>query len=338
MSPLGVSGFAPSNAERTASDEASDGWMSSFTAEFDKCRPYRLLRGSATIARVAARTSTRCCLTAMRISSLEVGSGRIPRVQPATFAGLTSDSRWIIGTAATAAMRKNMFPKLRWTATGTGLLVTNRQAHANRLARARKATMHPHRFHVRGAHCDGALQSQTHEPMARARVARRRHAPRAHRRLVTAAVARRGGGCRCCVPIVRRAACPAVTAVHVERAIPACAISDVRAAAGVPQVTRKLRSRQDVARAQLADAKACVVEAVALHAAVAALADPTVPAVQQPHMHAHMLAPERTARRAAGLMTPCRWCVRAARTWPGLRARYNGGLPSLLAVWHTRAR
>ena len=116
-----------------------------------------------------------------------------------------------------------------------------------------------------------------------------------------------GGPCRCCVPAVQRAACPARTAVHVERAVATRAVSDVAirwafvtapsAAAGVPCVTHKLQVCRDAARAQLADAEACVVEAVALHAAVTMDTDPVVPAImiEQPLA----LAPERTARRAA---------------------------------------
>ena len=116
-----------------------------------------------------------------------------------------------------------------------------------------------------------------------------------------------GGPCKCCMPAAQRAACPASTAVHVEKVSAPRAISDVAvrwafvtapsAAAGVPCVTRKLQARHAADRAKLADAEACVVEAVALQAAVAATTDPTVPAVliAQPQS----LAPVHTARRAA---------------------------------------
>ena len=116
-----------------------------------------------------------------------------------------------------------------------------------------------------------------------------------------------GGPCRCCLPRQVRDCAATPPAEHRDVPRGARALTDVAVrwafvtagttAAGAPQVTLKLRGQLDVAAAQLADAEAEAVEAVALHAAVPAVDDPAIPAMlaERPLI----LAPAHTARRAA---------------------------------------
>ena len=116
-----------------------------------------------------------------------------------------------------------------------------------------------------------------------------------------------GGPCRCCLAPTQRACLDAAPAVHRSADVRARALSDTAVrwefvtagstTVGAAKVTARLRAQEAAERGALADAEACVVEAVAQVVALPAVGDPVVPMVLA--CDAASLATDAAARRVA---------------------------------------